>query len=165
MQNALKSNEWQRIWVDKTFIIQIQKGGPNNSDFLQNWFPPEIRSACLICRNFYSLTKKILWMIENTWKSNEWGRICILESFKIEIQKGLPNNSAVLQTSEVLGFSQEIKPPRFKQFSYSAKLVSHLIPGNWVPSWTWGNFRKLEKSKYFESCKIYYLEIYEEFGS
>ena len=45
MQNPLKSNEWRRIWVYKTFKIEIQKGGPNNSDFLQNWFPPEIRSS------------------------------------------------------------------------------------------------------------------------
>ena len=28
----------------KSFKIEIQKGGPNNLDFLQNWFPPEIRS-------------------------------------------------------------------------------------------------------------------------
>ena len=47
MQNALKSNEQQSIWVHKTFKIEIQKGGPNNSDILQNWFPPEIRSPLL----------------------------------------------------------------------------------------------------------------------
>ena len=29
MQNALKSNEWERIWVNKTFKIELQKGGPN----------------------------------------------------------------------------------------------------------------------------------------
>ena len=28
----------------KTFEIEIQKGRPNNSDFLQNWFPQEIKS-------------------------------------------------------------------------------------------------------------------------
>ena len=38
----LKANKWRRIWVYKTFKIEIQKGGPNNSDILQNWFPPEI---------------------------------------------------------------------------------------------------------------------------
>ena len=43
MQNALKSNEWQKIRVHKTFEIEIQKGEPNNSDFLQNSFTPEIR--------------------------------------------------------------------------------------------------------------------------
>ena len=43
MQNALKSNEWRYIWVNKTFKTKIEKRDPNNSDFLQNWFPPEIR--------------------------------------------------------------------------------------------------------------------------
>ena len=43
MQNALKSNEWRYIWVNKTFKTKIQKRDPNNPDFLQNWFPPEIR--------------------------------------------------------------------------------------------------------------------------
>ena len=44
MQNALKSNEWRKVWVNKTFKIEIQKGGPNNSEILQDWFPPQIRS-------------------------------------------------------------------------------------------------------------------------
>ena len=44
MRNTLKYNEWWRIWVWKTFKIEIQEGGPNNSDILQNWFLPEIRS-------------------------------------------------------------------------------------------------------------------------
>ena len=35
MQNALKSSELQRIWVIKTFKIEIKNWGPNNSDFLQ----------------------------------------------------------------------------------------------------------------------------------
>ena len=39
MQNALKSNEWQTILLHKTFKIEIQNGGTNNSEFLQNWFP------------------------------------------------------------------------------------------------------------------------------
>ena len=44
MQNALKSNEWQGIWIYKIFKIEMQKWEPNNWDFLQIWFPPEIRS-------------------------------------------------------------------------------------------------------------------------
>ena len=43
MQNALTSNEWQKICILKTFKIEIQNGGPNNSDILQNWLPPLIR--------------------------------------------------------------------------------------------------------------------------
>ena len=42
MQKSVKSNERQRIWVNRTFKIEIQKGGPNNSDILQIWFHPEI---------------------------------------------------------------------------------------------------------------------------
>ena len=47
MQNALESNEWERILVYKTFKIQIEQEGANNSDFLQNWLPQEIRSPTL----------------------------------------------------------------------------------------------------------------------
>ena len=28
----------------KTFKIEMQKGGPNDSDFLKNWFSPDIMS-------------------------------------------------------------------------------------------------------------------------
>ena len=52
MQNTLKCNECRRIWVQKTFKIEIQKGGPNNSDILQNWFPTEISSPLFNLRKF-----------------------------------------------------------------------------------------------------------------
>ena len=52
MQNALKSNEWKKSYVHKTFQIEIQKGRPNNSDFLENWFLPEIRSPFFILKKF-----------------------------------------------------------------------------------------------------------------
>ena len=57
MQNALKFSEWRRIWPYKNFKIQIQKGGPNNSDFLQNWFPPEIRSLLFNLQKFQDSEK------------------------------------------------------------------------------------------------------------
>ena len=57
MQNAFKSNERQGIWVNKTFEIEIQKGGANNSDFLQNWFPPEITSPLLTLQEFEDTEK------------------------------------------------------------------------------------------------------------
>ena len=58
MQNALKSNEWRWIWVYKTFKTEIQKGGPNNSDFLQNWFPPEISSPLFNLYKFQDSEKR-----------------------------------------------------------------------------------------------------------
>ena len=57
MRNVLKSNEWQRIWVHKTFKIAMQKGGPNNSDFLQNWLPPEISSPLFNLQKFQKSEK------------------------------------------------------------------------------------------------------------
>ena len=57
MQNALKCNEWPWIWVHKTFKIEIQKGRPKNSDFLQNWFPAEIRSALFNLQKFQHSAK------------------------------------------------------------------------------------------------------------
>ena len=60
MQNALKSNEWWRIWVHKSFKIEIQKGEPNNSDIQHNWLPPQVRYPSPICRNFKALQKVLL---------------------------------------------------------------------------------------------------------
>ena len=57
MQNPLKSNKWWRIWVKKTFKFEIMKERPNNLDFLQNWFPPEIRSPLLNLLKFRGFEK------------------------------------------------------------------------------------------------------------
>ena len=57
MQNALKSNEWWRTWFHKTFKTEMQKRGPNNSDFLQNWFPSEIRSPLFNLSKFQNSEK------------------------------------------------------------------------------------------------------------
>ena len=60
MQNGLKCNERDRIWFDRTFKIEIQKGGPNNSDILQNWFPQKLGPPSLICRNLKTLREVLL---------------------------------------------------------------------------------------------------------
>ena len=64
MEKALKSNEWQKIWVFQMFNIEIQKEGPSNSVVLQNWFSQEIRSPSLILLNFEKLTKGLLTHVE-----------------------------------------------------------------------------------------------------
>ena len=38
----------------------MQKGGPNNSDFLQNLFPPEIRSPVVSLQKFQKSEKMFL---------------------------------------------------------------------------------------------------------
>ena len=89
--NALKSNEWQRIWVQTFCII----GSP------QKLGPPS-----LICRNF-KLWQTVFWIIQNALESNEWRRIWVLESFKSEIRKEGPDNSDFLQNL----FSPETRSP------------------------------------------------------
>ena len=57
MQKGLKSNEWRRIWVRKSFKIEKQYGGQNTSDFLQNCFLPEIRSPFFNLKKFQDSEK------------------------------------------------------------------------------------------------------------
>ena len=66
MQNVLKSNEWERILLHKTFKIQIQKGGQNNSNFLQNWLPPENGSPLFNLQKFQDSVKVLPDHVECT---------------------------------------------------------------------------------------------------
>ena len=56
MENPLKYNGQERVFVYKTFKIKIQKRGLNNSDFLQNWLPPRNKT-----RPFYFVEIWRLW--------------------------------------------------------------------------------------------------------
>ena len=81
MQKALKSNEWQRISVDKTFQIEIQKGRPDNSDFLQNILPPVIRFPLF---NFKKVQDTEKSTPESCRMDYELSRIWVHKTFKIE---------------------------------------------------------------------------------
>ena len=87
MRNALISNEWPWIWVHKTFKIQIQKRGPKNSNFLQNWFPQKLGTPVQFVE-ISTLWENHCWIMHNALKSNEWRTIWVRKTFKIEIQKG-----------------------------------------------------------------------------
>ena len=41
----------------KLLKLKYRRGGPNNSDFLQNWFPPEIRSPIFNLQKFQKSQK------------------------------------------------------------------------------------------------------------
>ena len=147
MQNALKSNEWRRIWVLKTFKFEIQKGGPNNSDFLQNWFPPEIRSPPLEFVEISRLWERYSWIIQNGLKSNEWQRIWVHKTFKIEIKKGGPNNSDFLQN----WVSKKIRSPVFNMqiFPDFEKITPQSCRAHWnLMNDKEFSCRKLSKLKY-----------------
>ena len=82
MQKALKSNEWQRISVDKTFQIEIQKGRPDNSDFLQNILPPEIRFPLFNFKKFQDTEKSTPESCRMDWNLmnyQEFGSIKLLK--------------------------------------------------------------------------------------
>ena len=41
----------------EAFKTEMQNGGPNNSDILQNWFPQKLGPPSFISRNFKTLRK------------------------------------------------------------------------------------------------------------
>ena len=106
MQNALKSNEWRKIWVRKTFKIKIQKGGRNNSDFLQNWFSPEIRSSLFNLKKFQDSEKSTIESSSMHWNlvnDEEFGPTKLL---KFKYRRG----DQIIPTFRKIGSPQELRP-------------------------------------------------------
>ena len=74
MQNAFIYNEWRSNLVNKAFKTELQKGGPNNSDILQNWFTTEIKSPSFNLQKFQGSEKstnesyKMHWNLMNDEK-------------------------------------------------------------------------------------------------
>ena len=91
MKNALKSNEWRTNSVHQTFKIDIQKGGPNNSEFLQIGSPQKLGPHLEFLEILW-LCEKYSSVMENTLKGNEWWLNCVHQTFKIKIQKRGRNN-------------------------------------------------------------------------
>ena len=55
--NLMNNKEFRSLKIEIEIKIEIQNGGPNKSDFLQNWFPQKLGPPSLICKNFKSLRK------------------------------------------------------------------------------------------------------------
>ena len=123
MENALKSNEWLRICVYKTFKIEIQKGWPNNSDFLQNWLYPQIAAPPLHFLEISWLIENFSKNMQNALRSNDSQWIWVRKAFKTEIQKGGPNNSDSLTT----GWTQKLGPPSLicRNFKTHGKVLTN----------------------------------------
>ena len=110
MQNALKSNEWQTLWVNRTFKIEKKKGEPNNSDFLQNWFLPENRSFLLNLKKFQNSDKSSSESYRTLLKANEWRRFCVLKNLKLKYRRG---DQIIQIFCRIDWFSQEIRSALF----------------------------------------------------
>ena len=68
--------------VNKTFEIEIQKGGPDDPDFLQNWFLPEIRSPLFNLEKFQDSEKSAPGPCKrdgNPMNDDEFGSIKLLK--------------------------------------------------------------------------------------
>ena len=129
MQNALKSNECQKIWVHKTFKIEIQKGGPNNSDFLQNWFPPEIRSPLFNLQKIQDYEKITPELCRMHWNVMNDEEILYLKLLKLKYRMG----NQIIQTFCKIG--SPLRPPSPPP-----------PPRNYVPlSLIFRNFKTLRK--------------------
>ena len=106
MQNALKSNEWLWNWLVRTSKIEIQKMGQNNSDFLQNWFHPEIRSPLFNLQKFEDSEKstpkscRIHW---NLMYDKEFGYLQLLKWKYRRMDR-------IIQTFYKIGCPQKLDP-------------------------------------------------------
>ena len=80
--------------------MEIQKGGTNNSDFLQNWFPPGIRSPPPLPLNLQKFdnceksTPESYRMYSKLMNDEEFGSKKLL---KQQYRRGGSNNSDILQ--------------------------------------------------------------------
>ena len=108
MQNVLKSNKWQRIWVAISFKIEIQKRGPNNSDVLHNWSPPpEIRSPLFNLQKFqksYKINPESCRMHWNLMNDEEFRSLNLL---KLKYRR----RDQIIQSFCRPGSPQKLVPP------------------------------------------------------
>ena len=107
MQKWLKSNEWCRIWVHRTYKIVIQKGGPNHSDILKNWFPPEIRSHFFNMKIFENPERSIPESDKMHWKIRHGEEFGSKKLWKLKNRSG----DQINQTCWKIGYHQKLGPP------------------------------------------------------
>ena len=111
MQNALKSNEWQNIWVERTLKIEIQKGGSIGHQIIQTFckigLPLEIGSPLINLKKFQGSDKITpeSWTVHwNLMNDKEFGSRKLL---KLKYRRG----DQIIQTFCKIGSPQKLGPP------------------------------------------------------
>ena len=104
MQNALKSNEWWWIWVHKTFKIEIHKGGRNNSDFLENLFPLEIRFPLFNLQTFQDSEKSTPQSCRTHWNLMNDDGFGSIKLSKLKHRRGYQ----IIKTFCKIGYPQKL---------------------------------------------------------
>ena len=129
MQNGLKCNERRRIWVDRTFKIEIQKGRPNNSGILQNWFPSEIRSPLFNLQKFEDSEKNLPGSCRLAWNVMDDEEFRSIELLGLKYRKG----NQIIQTFCKIGSPLQIRPPLFnlQKFEDSEKSLPSSCRMDW----------------------------------
>ena len=87
--------------------FKYRSGGPNNSDFLQNWFPLEIRSPLFNLKKFQDFQKSTppsCRMHGDLMNDDEFGSIKLL---KLKYRRG----DQIIQTFCKIGSPQKLGPP------------------------------------------------------
>ena len=91
----------------KKFKIQIQKGGPNNSDILQNWFPPEISSLVFNLYKFQDSSKSTAESCRIHWNAMNDKQFESRKLLKLKYRKG----EQIIQTFCKIDSPQKLAPP------------------------------------------------------
>ena len=127
------STEWPRIWVPQISQIEIQKGWPNDSAVLQNWFPQEIRSPLFHLRKFKKNDKSTAESCRMHWNLLNDQEFGSLKFLKLKYRRG----------------DQMIRP--FCRIGSPKKLGP--------PSFIWENFKKMTKVllNHVECIEIYWV--------
>ena len=128
MQNGLKFNEWHRIWVHRTLKIEIQKWGPNNSDILWNWFPPEIRSPLLNLYKFENPERSTRESYKMHWKLINCEEFESKKLLKFKYRRG----DQIIQTFCKIGSHQKLDPPSLICRNFKTVRKSFLIHAEWT---------------------------------
>ena len=107
IQLLRRGKGWCRIWLHKTFKIEIEQGGTSNSDFLHNWFCREITSPLFNLSKFKKPEKgtpESNRMHSNLMNDAEFGSLKLLKLNYRRVDQ-------LIQTFCKIGSRQKIDPP------------------------------------------------------
>ena len=104
MLNGYKSNEWLGNLALKTFKIEMQKGGTNNPDILQNWVPLKIRSPLFSFLKFEASDKSTPESCRMDWNLMQDAKLRYLKLLKLQYRTG----DQIIQAFPKIGSPQKL---------------------------------------------------------
>ena len=117
-----------QISVSKTFQIEIQKRGPNNSDILQNRFPPEIKSPLFNLWKFQDSEKSLPHSSRIYWNLMNDEEFRSIELFRVKYRRV----DQKIQTLCKIGSPQKLGPPYLICRKFRTLRKVFLIHAEWT---------------------------------